>query len=194
MQAANVLISRDTTVSLVPGNFAHVIFSSAGLKGSLELLVSARLPPLINVGCIPLIKLLAQQYLALSFYLSHALNCSLCWGLSDARGMASSRKLSSHLLFQRRRMAVRGGYWMQRLNTAAVKSRPSWCILGPRKPWFVFLSMQFTCIYIDYTHTHTSSSSMTLKWWRCLLKIAYFRCHFAFFSYGNVLMGGFSLF
>lgn len=56
-------------MSSVPGNFAHVIFSTGGLKGSLELLVSARLPPLINAGCIPLIKLLAQQYLALSFYL-----------------------------------------------------------------------------------------------------------------------------
>lgn len=65
-----MLISRDTTVSLVPGNFAHVIFSTGGLKGSLELLVSGRLPPLINAGCIPLIKLLAQQYPALSFYLS----------------------------------------------------------------------------------------------------------------------------
>lgn len=74
----DVLISRDMAVSLVPGNFAHVIFSTVGLKGSLELLVSARLPPLINVGCIPLIKLLAQQYLALSFYLFCAPNCSLC--------------------------------------------------------------------------------------------------------------------
>lgn len=74
----NVLINREMAVSLVLENFAHVIFSTGGLKGRPELLVSARLPPLINVGCIPLIKLLTQQYLALSFYLVFALNCSLC--------------------------------------------------------------------------------------------------------------------
>lgn len=74
----NVLISCSMAMSMVPGNFAHVIFSTGGLKGRPELLVSAWSPPLINVGCIPLIKLLAQQYLALSFDILCALNCGLC--------------------------------------------------------------------------------------------------------------------
>ena len=109
MQAVNVLISQDMAESLVPGNFAHVIFSTGGLKGSPELLVSARLPPLINVGCIPLIKLLAQQYLALSFYLFCALNCSLCWA-SQMLGAWPAPESSAPIYY------FRGGGWLECLK------------------------------------------------------------------------------
>lgn len=104
MQAANVLIRQDKAWSLLPGNFAHVIFNAGGLKGSPALLVSARSPPLINVGCIPLIKLLAQQYLLLSFYPFCTLNCSLCLDSQILRAWPAPES-SAPIYYFRARMA-----------------------------------------------------------------------------------------
>lgn len=173
-------------MSSVPGNFAHVIFSTGGLKGSLELLVSARLPPLINVGCIPLIKLLAQQYLALSFYLSPGSKLQPVLGPLRCSGHGQLPKAQLPFIISE----AEDGYAWRLLNARSKHS----CSEVPALLMYFGLikntglsrphSSLHTSILI--THTHTYSNPARVKLWPCHIKIAHFRCHLAFFSYVNV--------
>ena len=166
-----MLIRQDTAVSALPGNFAHVIFSIARWKGKPELLVSAQSPPLINAACIPLIKLLAQQYLPLSFYLLAGLNCGLCRVSLVLRAPPAPWKDRLPFIISEMERcwcvwnkAERGGYWMPDLNTAVFQSQPSWCILGCR--FMAFFSppldsphapTPFLGFYVLYIHRHTNN-------------------------------------
>ena len=187
-------------MSLVLGNFAHVIFSTGGLKGSLELLVSGRLPPLINVGCIPLIKLLAQQYLALSFYLSLGSKLQPVLGPLTCSGHGQLPKAQLPFIISE----AEGGYAWRLLNARSKHS----CSEVPAQLMYLELiqntgfsfppSSLRTFILITHTHTHTHTHTRThthtqvysnparVKLWPCLIKIAHLRCHLPFFSYVNL--------
>lgn len=103
MRAANVLIRQDMAVSMLPGKFAHIIFSTGGVKGHARFIGFSLLAPFNQCCLYPFNKIISS---ALSLTIISCprptLNCGL-WlsSLSCAPGKPKPPECAAPICYGR---------------------------------------------------------------------------------------------